>query len=196
MARTIAYFALLSIFVITGTILPGFADEIKATDQIKKNPAMMEMLKKIELSKKILAQMQEQKSVDNTKSQQIQAQTSKAKASLDEQISRMSKDNESYTPENAFARFVAKKPSGVQSIYQEMFTYHNGKIKDAKAERDRILSSGGKTQDAWDAYNKMSATNKIKLVQLNKELAIKYASADASIQNTFDEKGKLPRSNE
>ena len=74
MTKIIAFSALLSFFVITGTILPGFADEIKATDQIKKNPAMMEMLKKIELSKKILVQMQEQKSVDNTKSQQIQEQ--------------------------------------------------------------------------------------------------------------------------
>ena len=77
-----------------------------------------------------------------------------------------------------------------------MFSYHNGKIKDAKAERDRIISSGGKTQDAWDTYHKMSSTSKIRLVQLNKELAIKYTNADATIQNTFDEKGKLPRSNE
>ena len=123
-------------------------------------------------------------------------QRNKAKASLDEQISRMNKDNESYTPENAFARFVAKKPSQIQPIYQEMFAYHSGKIKDAKTERDRILSTGGKTQDAWEAYYKISATNKIKLVQLNKDLAIKYTNADVVIQNTFDEKGKLPRSNE
>jgi hypothetical protein len=185
--------SLLSFFVIVGTILPGFADEIKATDEIKKNPAMMEMLKKIELSKKILAQMQEKKTMDDTKSQQLQELRNKAKSSLAEEINRMNKDYEAYTPENAFARFVAKKPSTVQPIYQEMFSYHKDEVTQTKAERDRILSSGGKAQDAWDAYHKISTTNKLKLIQINKDLAIKYGNADVVIQNTFDEKGKLPR---
>jgi hypothetical protein len=188
--------ALLSFFVIAGTILPGFADEIKATDEIKRNPAMMEMLKKIELSKKILAQMKEQKTIDNTKTQYIQELRNKAKASLAEQVDRMSKDNEPYNPENTFARFVAKKPSHIQPIYQEMFSYHNGKVTQAKAERDRIISSGGNIQDAWSAYQKISATNKIKLIQLNKDLSIRYSNSDITIQNMFDEKGKLPRTRE
>lgn len=192
----IACSVLLIFFVFVSTILPSFADEIKATDEIKKNPAMMKMLQKIELSKKILAQMQEQKSIDNTKSQHIQEQRNKAKASLDEQISRMNRDNEQYTSENAFAKFVSKKPASIQPIYQEMFSYHSSKVKDAKAERDRILSNGGKTQDAWDAYHKISATNRINLIQLNKDLSIKYSNANIIVQNTFDEKGKLPRTTE
>ena len=187
---------LLSFFVFVSTVLPSFADEIRATDEIKKNPAMMKMLQKIELSKKILTQMQEKKSIDATKSQHIQEQRNKAKASLDEQISRMNRDNEQYTSENAFAKFVSKKPANIQPIYKEMFSYHNNKVKDAKVERDRIISNGGKTQDAWDAYYKMSAINRITLIHLNKDLSIKYSSADITIQNTFDEKGKLPRTSE
>ena len=193
MARIIAICALLSVFVIIGTVLPSFADEIKATDQIKKNPAMMEMLKKIELSKKILAQMQEKKTIDNTKSQQMQELRNKLKADLAQEINRMSKDFEEYNPQNSFARFVAKKPAQVQPIYQDMFSYHQDKVNVAKSERDKILSSGGKTKDAWDAYHKFSATNRVKLIQLNKDLSVKYSSADIAIQDTFDEKGKLPR---
>ncbi|MEM2160071.1 MAG: hypothetical protein QXN55_03855 [Candidatus Nitrosotenuis sp.] len=184
---------LLSFFVIVGTMIPSFADEIKASDEIRKNPAMMKMLEKIELSKKILAQMQEKKTADNSKSQQLQDVRNKVKSSLDEQLSRMSKDYEEYTPQNSFARFVSKKPADIQPIYQSMFVYHQDKVSAAKAEKDRILSSGGKMQDALDAYRKLSATNKVKLVQLNKELSIKYSNADITIQNTFDEKGKLPR---
>ncbi len=194
MARNLVMCAmLLSFFVIISTTLPIFADEIKATDQIKKNPAMMEMLKKIELSKKILAQMQEGKKVDNAKSQQMQEIRSKVKANLDEQINRMNKDFEAYNSQNVFSRFIAKKPSEVQPIYQGMFDYQQEKINSAKAERDRILANGGKFQDAWDAYYKISATKKVKLVQINRDYNIKYVSADISIQNTFDEKGKLPR---
>lgn len=194
MARNlIACSVLLSFFVIIGTTMPSFADEIKASDEIKKNPAMMKMLEKIELSKKVLTQMQEKKTVDSTKSQQLQDIRNKVKSSLDEQLSRMNKDYEAYTSQNSFARFVSKKPADIQPIYQSMFAYHHGKVSAAKAEKDRILSAGGKIQDALDAYRKISATNKVKLVQLNKELSIKYSSADITIQNTFDEKGKLPR---
>jgi hypothetical protein len=192
----IACSVLLSFFVIAGTVLPGFADEIKATDQIKKNPAMMETLKKIELSKKILAQMQEGKTINNAKAQQIQELRNKVKSSLAEEIGRMNKDYESYSPQNAFAKFVAKKPSHVQPIYQEMFAYHQEKVNQAKSEYSKVISSGGKAKDAWDAYQKASATNRVKLIQLNKDLAIKYGNADIIIQNTFDDKGKLPRTSE
>ncbi len=197
MARNlIACSVLLSFFVIIGTVLPSFAEEIKATDQIKKNPAMMEMLKKIELSKKILAQMQEGKTIDNTKAQQMQELRNKVKASLAEEVNRMNKDYEQYNSQNAFAKFVSKKPGHVQPIYQAMFSYHQEKVSQAKSEYNKIISSGGKTKDAWDAYHKSSATNRIKLIQLNKDLSIKYGNADPAIQNTFDEKGKLPRTSE
>jgi hypothetical protein len=188
--------ALLSLFVIAGTILPSFADEIKATEQIKKNPAMMEILKKIELSKKILAQMQEGKTIDNAKAIQMQELRSKVKASLAEEVNRMNKDYEQYNSQNAFVKFVSKKPGHVQPIYQEMFSYHQEKVSQAKSEYNKVLSSGGKTKDAWDAYYKFSATNRVKLIQLNKDLSIKYGNADLAIQNTFDEKGKLPRTSE
>ena len=184
---------LLSFFVIISIIPPIFADQIKATDQIKKNPAMIEMLKKIELSKKILAQLQEGKKIDNAKALQMQEIRNKVKASLDEQVNRMNKDFEAYNSQNAFARFVSKKPSEIQPIYQGMFDYQQEKIRSAKAERDRILADGGKLQDAWDAYYKISATKKVKLVQLNKDYNIRYANANSNIQNMFDEKGKLPR---
>lgn len=190
---------LLSFFVIIGTISQSFAaddSQIKATDQIKKNPAMMEMLKKIELSKKILAEMQEKKTHTDKNALRMQEIRSTVKASLDQEISRMSKDYEQFNSQNAFAKFVAKKPSTVQPIYQSMFDYQQEKTKAAKAERDRILSIGGKFQDAWSAYQKMSATNRIKLIQMNKDLNIKFASSDITIQSTFDEKGKLPRTSD
>lgn len=194
--KLVACSALLSFFVIIGTVLPSHAEEIKVTDTIKKNPALMEMLKKIELSKKILAQMQEKKIADNTKSQQIQQARDSAKASLTEQISRMNKDNEDNIPQNAFARFVSKKPVEVQAVYQGMFAYHQDKISAAKSERDRILSGGGSIRDALSAFHKISATNKINLVQLNKDLAIKYSKADPTIQDIFDQNGNLPRTSE
>jgi hypothetical protein len=76
-----------------------------------------------------------------------------------------------------------------------MFNYQQEKIKSAKDARDKILSDGGKKQAAWDTYYKMSATSRAKIIELNKNLNIKYGNANIDIQSTFDEKGKLPRTN-
>ncbi len=63
MAGKLVFFGMiLGIFAILN-ITQVFAindDEIRATEKIKSNPAMMQILKKIEQSKKILAEMQEE----------------------------------------------------------------------------------------------------------------------------------------
>lgn len=166
---------------------------IKATDQIKKNPAMMEMLKKIELSKKILAEMQEQKKQQDQKAKQIQESRENAQSKLANDVNRMNKDYESHSPQNAFSRFIVKKPVELQNIYWSMFNYQQEKIESAKYARDKILLDGGSREDAWNAYQKISATKRVKMIELNKSLNIQYAGADITIQNTFDVKGKLPR---
>jgi hypothetical protein len=197
MARNVALCAcVLSLFVFLTTYTQSYASdgtEIKATDKIKNNPVMMQMLKKIEESKKILAEMQEQKKVVDANAKKIQEARKSSQAKLNEQLERMSKDNEPYSPQNAFERFVSKKPAEVQDIYRSMFNYQNEKIKSAQSARDKILSDGGKKVDAWDAYYKNAATKRIKIVELAKEYNVKYANADAAVQGSFDEKGKLPR---
>lgn len=169
------------------------SDEIKATDKIKNNPTMMQILKKIEQSKKILAEMQEGKKIQTQKIKAIQEARNVAKAKIDEEIGRMNKDNEPFTPQNAFAKFVSSKPIEVQSIYMSMFNYQQDKIKSAQKIRDQILAGGGKTKDAWDAYYKNSATSRIQMISLNKDFNIKYANSDAKLQQVFDAKGKIPR---
>ena len=188
--------SVLSLFVILTSATHSYAadeTEIKATDQIKKNRVMMQMLKKIEQSKKILAEMQERKNQQVQKIQQVQEIRKTTQAKLVEDINRMNKDKEPYTPQNAFARFVTKKPADIQNTYWSMFNYQQEKIKSAKDVRDKILSDGEEKQDAWNTYYKISATSRAKIIELNKDFNVKYGNADKDVQNTFDEKGKLPR---
>jgi hypothetical protein len=188
--------SVLSVFFILTSATQSFATdetEIKATEQIKKDPAMMQMLKKIEQSKKILAEMQEQKKQQAQKAQQMQEIRKNTQAKILENLNRMNKDNEPYTPQNAFARFVSKKPTETHDIYWSMFNYQQEKIKSAKDARDKVLTDGGKKQDAWSAYYKISATNRAKIIEINRDFNIKYVNANTDIQRAFDEKGKLPR---
>lgn len=193
-SKTIFVIAALSFFVIFTTATQSFADEgIKVTEQIKKNPVQMQMLKKIELSKKILAEMQNEKKVQNEKALKIAEMRKEAKARLNAEVTRMNVEYDQYTPKNAFTKFVSKKPAETHGVYWAMFNYQQEKVKSAKDARDQVLARGGTTQEAWDAYHKTSAINRVKAIELNKEYNIKYGGADASVQYAFDRNGKLPR---
>jgi len=184
----------LSLFAILNTtqVFAISDDEIRATEKIKNNPAMMQILKKIEPSKKILAEMQEGKKIQVQQNKAIQEARNAANARLNAELDSMDKNNEQFTPQSAFAKFVSKKPASVQDIYAAMFNYQQGKIKSAQDIREQILASG-KTKDAWDAYYKNSATSRSQMVSLNKGFNVKYANADAELQQVFDSKGKIPR---
>ncbi len=186
---------ILSLFAILNTaqIFAIENDEIKATEKIKNNPTMMQILKKIEQSKKILAEMQEGKKIQAQQDKAIQEARNIANARLNEEIDRMNKNNESFTPQNAFVRFVSKKPIEIQGIYVSMFNYQQDKIKSAQNIRDQIIAGGGKTKDAWDTYYKNSATSRVQMISLNKDFNVKYANSDAKLQQVFDSKGKIPR---
>lgn len=186
---------ILSLFAILNTtqIFAIESDEIKATEKIKNNPTMMQILKKIEQSKKILAEMQEGGKIQIQQNKAIQEARNIANTRLSEEMDRMNKDNEPFTSQNAFAKFVSKKPSEIQGIYVSMFNYQQDKIKSAQNIRDQILAGGGKTKDAWDTYYKNSATSRVQMISLNKDFNVKYANSDAKLQQVFDLKGKIPR---
>jgi hypothetical protein len=186
---------ILSLFAILNTtqIFAIESDEIKATEKIKNNPTMMQILKKIEQSKKILAEIQEGKKIQIQQNKAIQEARNIANTRLNEEMDRMNKDNEPFTSQNAFAKFVSKKPSEIQGIYVSMFNYQQDKIKSAQNIRDQILAGGGKTKDAWDTYYKNSATSRVQMISLNKDFNVKYANSDAKLQQVFDLRGKIPR---
>jgi hypothetical protein len=189
---------MLSIIAMLATSAQSFAiDEntVKATDEIKNNPSLMNMLKKIELSKKILAEMQEKTKAREQKTLQMQEVRKTAEQALSSDLEKMRVDNEQFTPTNAFAKFVSKKPTHLHDIYWSMFNYQQEKTNVAKDIRDKILANGGTWGEASNAYNTISATNRVKLIELNKNFNIKYGNADSYIQNTFDSNGKLPRTN-
>lgn len=197
MINRYAFFAmLLSIIVVLSTTSQSYATEsssIKASPEIMNNPALMNMLEKIELSKRILAEMQEKQRIQEQRQQEIQQARKASQEAITADLETMKKDYEQSTPTNAFARFVSDKPTSVQDIFWSMFNYQQEKIKAAKDARDRILASGGSWSEASEAYNSISATKRTDLIALNKNYNIKYSDSNIDVQNTFDTNGKLPR---
>jgi hypothetical protein len=170
------------------------ADDFKKIegDELK-NPISLEILKKIEASKKKfeIAQELQQKRIEQQKL--IDEQRTLAKISLQEELKRMDKKYDDFTPQNAFARYVSSMNSTHHGIYWDQFNYLQAKVTLAKEARDSVLQQGGTYTDAMKQYIKYAKMSKIEMLNVIRDLNIKYDFANEDIQSNFDVDGKLPR---
>ncbi len=163
-------------------------------DEIKTSSVAQQMLERIELSKKILADLREGKNSEQTEKQKfIEEQRKISQQKLQVQLDRMNKDYEPFTPRNAFASYLTGVNPTYHGIYWGQFDYMNEKVKIAKAAKQAVIDQGGTYQEAFQEYVKYASMTRVEMIKLNQELNIKYGFADADIQKDCDKFGKLPR---
>lgn len=162
-------------------------------DQLKNNPLAQTMLERIEIMKQRIAEMQEKQNQLTEHQKFIEEQRKIAKQKLNEQLKRMDKDYEQHTPRASFSSFVSKMPTKVHDVYWGMFDYQRSKVKAAQEAMKDILNNGGSYHEAREAYNEIAGIKKVELIEVTKNLNVKYGLADRNIQDTFDKNGKLPR---
>lgn len=157
------------------------------------NPTAQKILEKIEESKKILAQMKEKKLKISEQQKLIDEQRKQAKEKLEQDLIRMNKDYETFTPRNAHMAFLNNVNATYHGLYWDQFNYMDEKIQLAKAAKKQIIDNGGSTTEALDAYIKFATMTRGEMIKLNQELNIKYGFTDSELQSYFDSDGKLPR---
>ena len=163
-------------------------------DEINTNSVAQQMLERIELSKKILADLIEGKNLEQTEEQKfIEEQRKISKQKLQVQLDRMNKNYEPFTPRNAFASYLTGVNATHHGIYWDQFNYMYEKVKIAKAAHQAIIDQGGTYQEALQEYVKYASMTRVEMIKLNQELNVKYGFADAYIQKDFDNFGKLSR---
>ena len=166
-------------------------------DEIKTSSLAQQMLERIELSKKILADLIEGKNLEKTEEQKfIDEQRKISQQKLQVQIDRMNRNYEPFTPRNAFAGYLSGINPTYHGIYWDQFNYIYEKVKFAKAAHQAVINQGGTYQEAMQEYVKYASMTRVEIIALNQELNIKYGFADADIQKDFDNLGKLPRNDE
>lgn len=122
-------------------------------NDINSNPTAKHILEQIELSKKILADLQTGSYVPLNEHQLfIEEQRKIVQAELDAQLERMNKKYEQYTPRNAFASYVSDKPEYMQAFYWDQFNYLYDKVSYAKHQRSQVLQNGGSFAQAQQAF--------------------------------------------
>ena len=167
--------------------------EIKATDALKKNPLIMQILKNIEISKKKVAEIQKRQVAVNEHKKLIETQRKIADEIFKNNLARMNKDMENFTPRASFSKFLSGINGTQHDIFWSQFNYHEQKVNLARSAMNDVLKKGGSYQDARQAYIKIAAMSRTEIIGLLKDLNIKHGFANVDVQKTFDKYGKLPR---
>ena len=179
----------------------AFADSdtkpvVKATEQLRKNPLAMKILAEMELQKQQHKQKMLEKSqpIQLTSQQlEVEKQREVAQERLSERLDAFVLKYKDKMPEAAFAKFVEKKPEYIHGVFWGMFDYMQGKVSDARNAMKDVLDNGGSLQEARNAYFTHAATQRVQLIQVVEDLNVQHGLADKSVQDTFNELGKLPR---
>lgn len=193
MTKTL-YATIMAISLLISTVTPmafGESRNIKGDDL--NNPEALDILKKIENSRK---QFETAKEIQQKRQEQqklIDEQRTLAKESLLQELERINKKYEDFTPRNAFAKFVSNLNSTHQGIYWDQFDYLHAKVALAKEARDTVLEQGGSYPEAMQQYVKFAKMPKTEMINIIRELNLKHGFALDSIQSNFDVNGKLPR---
>ncbi len=166
---------------------------VRNAEQISKDPFAKSLLEKIEQMKQRLAEVEEAKKKQQEHQKFIDQQRELVKQKLAQDISRMHDKYKDYTPKAAFTSFVSSKPIETHNVYWDMFNYQQQKVIDARKAMKIVLENGGSLQDARNAYHNEAAIKRVTLIDITKNLNVKYGLADEKVQSTFDKYGKLPR---
>lgn len=157
------------------------------------NSISQDILAKIELSKKQFLQAKEIENKRNAQQEFINEQREIAQKSLKQELQRMEKTYEGFSPKNAFAKYVSNLNATNNEIFWDQFDYLQTKITLARDARDSVLKQGGTFSDAMKQYVQYAKMPKIEMQNIVRELNIKHNLAQEDIQSNFDINGKLPR---
>ena len=198
---TSVVFSVIALSLISGNNQNAFADSdtkpvVKASEQLRKNPFAMKILAEMESQKlKYKQNMLERSQTIKLTSQQMEVEKQRevAQERLSERLDAFLLKYQDKMPKAAFAKFVEKKPDYVQGVFWGMFDYMQGKVSDARSAMKQVLDNGGSLKEARDAYFSHAATKRVQLIQVAEDLNVQQGLANKSVQDTFDNLGKLPR---
>ena len=185
--RKLASGVALSVILVLGAItyfLPAAATEVNQESvsdwtvidgkNLLSDPVAAKILQNIELSKKILAELQNPKPILTEHQKFVEQQRQIAKQKLEEDLARMNKKYEDFTPKAAFSKYVSKKPDIYHAFYWELFDHMYSKVTKAREVRDNILANGGSYSDALNAFVKHAKIPKAERDQLVEDLILKH----------------------
>ena len=161
------------------------------SDNLLNDPIAQDILKKIEQTKKLIAELEQKEYEKNQAQENLQKKRDLSVEHINQDLDEWERLWEKYSSRNAFNEFVNKKPSYVQGVFWDQFEFKEKKVNAGRIAMNQVLTNGGTVEDAKDAYNKAAATKKIELIEMNSQFNIKHNLADRREQQTFNSTGQI-----
>ena len=90
-------------------------------------------------------------------------------------------------------RFLADVDNSLKNIFWNQFLFTEEKTENARIAKQNALEEGKSSMEATKIFQKEAAISQSEIMEHNKEITVKYGNATGSVQEQFDENGKLPR---
>ncbi len=147
---------------------------VLAGEDLLNDPLAAKILENIEISKQRIAQLENPQIYKTDHEKFVDLQREMSKQRLQEDLDRMNKKYEDFTPRAAFAKYVAKKPAALHDLYWELFEYMYHKVTFAREARDKILEQGGSYKEAQQVFIQIASITKAERIWKVQQVNEKY----------------------
>lgn len=170
-----------------------FQSQSLTGDQLKNNPLVAKILSEIEYSKQQVAQLEKNQKDKETNDKLIAQQRLIAKQLEDQALQILQTQTAVNSSKNAFDRFVAEVPdNSTKKVFYDEFNFMTKRVDAGHAAMKQVLANGGTWEEAMTVFSQYAAIKRVEMIELNKNLNIKYGLANSTIQAQFNQNGLLP----
>ena len=167
-------------------------EQITLSDNLADNPLAQDILKKIEQTKKWIAELEERNYEQLEKQMELEEKRKQSLEKLNQDLKEWENLWDYYSPQNSYERFVDKIPdSQVQEVFWDQFEFKEQKVKAGRDALKKVIADGGSLRDARQAYLSAAETKRIELIEANSQFNIRHNLAYYNQQVLFDKQGQL-----
>jgi hypothetical protein len=172
------------------------SDQTTLSGNLENNPVAQDILKKIEQTKRWIVEL-EKRNYDLLEPQrELNEKREQVLKILQQDLIEWEAMWEEYSPRNAYAKFVDKKPEWIQGVFWDQFEFTESKAEAGKIAFNQVKYNGGTFLEARQAYFNAAESRYIELIAVNRDYNVKNNLASVKLQTFFDNTGQFIRTSE
>ncbi len=169
----------------------GTGEQTTLSGDLLNDPLAMEILQKIEESKRKIANL-EQQNYDNIQAQKfLEDRRAVALDRLNQSLILWEEEWHEFSPKVAYQKFIDKMPSGVQGIYAKQFEFTEKKHEFGSNMKSIALKKGLSSSQAMDKFNQGARSSLGELGDYNEKIqpdaSAEISTKIAIIQGNIDD---------
>jgi len=167
-------------------------EQVTLSEDLTNNPLAQDILKKIEQTKKWIAELEERDYEQLEKQRELEEKRRQSLEKLNQDLREWEILWDYYSPRNSYERFVDKIPdSQVQEVFWDQFEFKEQKVKAGRDALKKVIADGGSLRDARQAYLAAAETKRIELIEANSQFNVRHNLAYYNQQILFDREGQI-----